>query len=56
MGQRVNTLIDERLEAGSHTVTWDSRDNSGQSVSSGIYFYKLTTDEFIDTKKMTLLK
>jgi len=56
MGQKVSTLIDERMESGSHLVTWDSRDNTGQSVSSGIYFYRLITDEFIDTKKMTLLK
>lgn len=56
MGQKVNTLINERFEAGNHSVTWDSRDNNGHSVSSGIYFYRLTTDEFIDTKKMILLK
>ncbi len=56
MGQKVKTLINGSLESGSHSVAWDSRDNNGHSVSSGIYFYKLTTNEFVDTKKMILLK
>jgi len=56
MGQKVATLTDGTLEAGSHTVTWDSRDHTGHNVSSGVYFYRLTTDNFVDTKKMLLLK
>ncbi len=56
MGQRVNTLLNGSLESGSHSVAWDSRDNNGISVSTGIYFYRLTTDKFVETKKMILLK
>ncbi|MFH2049899.1 MAG: T9SS type A sorting domain-containing protein, partial [bacterium] len=56
MGQRVKTLIDEMLNAGEHTVEWDSRNSSGQSVSSGIYFYKLNAGDQTDSKKMMLLK
>ncbi len=56
MGQLVKTLIAENLEAGTHTVIWDGTDNSGTPVSSGVYFYRLSTDEFVDTKKMVLLK
>ncbi len=55
-GQKVATLVDGTLEAGEHTVQWDSRDQSGVSVASGIYLYRLTAGEFRDTKKMILLK
>lgn len=56
MGQQVVTLVNGALEAGSHTVTWDSRDNTGDRVSSGVYFYRLESGDLIDTKKMVLLK
>ena len=51
LGQRVETLVSDHLEAGQHTVTWDA-----SRVSSGIYFYRLTTGAFAETKKMVLLK
>ncbi|HOP06293.1 MAG TPA: T9SS type A sorting domain-containing protein [candidate division Zixibacteria bacterium] len=51
MGQRVATLVDGMLDAGPHEFEWD-----GSAVSSGVYFYRLTTETFIDTKKMLLLK
>ncbi|MCK4656520.1 MAG: T9SS type A sorting domain-containing protein, partial [candidate division Zixibacteria bacterium] len=56
LGQKVITLVDEYLGQGSHSVRWDGGDSRGNSVSSGIYFYRLQTDEFIDTKRMVLLK
>ena len=56
MGQSINTLIDEELNAGEHTIEWDSRNTSGQVVSSGIYFYKLQAGDQTDSKKMMLLK
>jgi hypothetical protein len=56
LGQKVITLVDEYLGHGSHSVSWDGRDSRGNSVGSGIYFYRLQTDEFIDTKRMVLLK
>jgi hypothetical protein len=37
-------------------VRWDGRDASGSAVASGVYFYKLVTDGFSDTRKMVLLK
>jgi hypothetical protein len=55
-GQKVAILVDGALEAGEHTVQWDSRDKTGQTVASGIYLYRLTAGEFTDTKKMALLK
>jgi len=56
-GQLVRTLVDETRAPGiTHTVTWDGQNNSGQQVSSGVYFYKLVTKSFTQTKKMVLLK
>jgi hypothetical protein len=56
-GQLVKTLVDDRFAPGiTHTVSWDGRNNAGQQVSSGVYFYKLVTNSFTQTKKMVLLK
>ena len=40
-GRQVRSILNEDREAGSHTVVWDARDNRGQEVSSGVYFYRL---------------
>lgn len=56
LGQHVSTLVDDMMRAGNQSVTWDGTDNSGHQVSSGVYFYKLRTGDFTDTKKMLLLK
>ncbi len=55
-GQKVKTLVKDNLESGNHTVLWNGRDDKGKSVSSGIYFYKLKTDNHEETKKMILMK
>ena len=56
-GQLVKTLLDETRAAGSYTdVRWDGTNGANQTVSSGVYFYKLTTNNFSQTKKMVLLK
>jgi hypothetical protein len=44
-------LIDKNIEAGAHTYVWDAA-----NLSSGVYFYRLKTKSFSETKKMTLLK
>jgi hypothetical protein len=56
LGQRVKTLLDEEMEAGNYVATWNGRDEKGYDVSSGIYFYKLNTKEFTQTKKMLLVR
>ncbi|MCP4567722.1 MAG: T9SS type A sorting domain-containing protein [FCB group bacterium] len=55
-GQKVKTLVDEVVTAGEHTVNWNSTDENGQKVASGIYMYRLTAGDIVETKKMTLLK
>ncbi len=55
-GQKVKTLINEKLDVGTHQVVWDGKDSFGKAVSSGIYFYKMNSGKFTSTKKMILLK
>ena len=55
-GQLVRTLVEEMMPAGKHSVDWDATDESGAAVSSGIYFYKIETDGYVESKKMILLK
>jgi hypothetical protein len=56
LGQKVKTLVDERLTAGVKEVEWDSKGDNGLEVASGIYFYRIKADDFSDIKKMVLMK
>ena len=56
LGQRVVTLAAEDMEAGEHTIVWTGRNDSGEPVSSGIYFYVIESGDRFETKKMTLLR
>lgn len=56
LGELVRTLVDEPLSAGIHHKVWDGKDDQGNPVASGIYFYRLRAGDFQDTKKMVLLK
>jgi hypothetical protein len=56
LGQQVKILVSERQELGYHTVIWDARNDAGQKVGSGMYFYLLKAGEYRAVKKMTLLK
>jgi len=51
MGQKVATVADGFYEAGVHACTWD-----GRNVASGVYFYRIKTPEYVETRKMMLLK
>ncbi len=55
-GQKVKTLVNEVLESGNYTMEWNGSDDSGRSVTSGVYFYKLKSGDYSSTKKMILLK
>jgi hypothetical protein len=55
-GQKVNQLVNNQLSAGQHSVVWNGKDDADRSVSSGIYFYKMKTDNHEETKRMILMK
>jgi hypothetical protein len=55
-GRRVRTLVDGVLPAGPQSVEWDGRNNNGHRVASGVYMYRLTFGDFVQQKKMLLLK
>lgn len=56
LGRRIATLIDRVMDAGGYTITWNGIDSAGRPASSGIYFYRLSTDFGSKQAKMTLLK
>ncbi len=55
-GQLVRKLVGENREAGFHEIVWDARDNEGNSLSSGVYLYRIQAGEFSDVKKLMLLR
>jgi endonuclease I len=56
LGRRVQVLVDERKEAGRHTVRWDGRGQSEQSLASGIYFVRLRAGDRQLTRRLTLVR
>jgi hypothetical protein len=56
LGQEIRTLVNENQQAGNFSVLWDGRDDFGELVGSGFYFYVLQAGEFRETKKALLLR
>jgi hypothetical protein len=56
LGQQVRTLVNGTVEQGTHAVTWNGRNQLGEVVPSGIYFYVLNTGDTQLSKKMVLMK
>jgi hypothetical protein len=56
LGQKVATLVDRVQPAGDYTVTWQGGDDQGNRVASGVYFYRLSHGEDVESRKMMLLK
>ena len=55
-GARVVSLLREHRQKGWHTVEWNGRNDHGEQVSSGVYFYRLVAGAGVVTRKMVLLK
>jgi hypothetical protein len=55
-GRRVRGLLEGTLSSGRHVVRWDGTDDAGRSAASGTYFYRLTTEQGLKTRKMVLLE
>ena len=56
MGRIVNNLVNVHQSSGYKSVQWNATNNQGEPVSAGVYLYKIQADDFVDTKKMILLK
>ena len=55
-GQLVKSLVNQDLNAGAYTSTWNGTAEDGQQVASDVYFYRMQAGDFTDTRSMTLLK
>ncbi|MBL7127518.1 MAG: T9SS type A sorting domain-containing protein [Ignavibacteria bacterium] len=51
LGKEITTLVNEKLNIGSYEVNWN-----GMDYPSGVYFYKMVADDYVNVKKMVLLK
>ena len=56
MGREITRLVEQNQSSGFKSVLWNATDKYGKKVSAGLYLYKIQTGEYIDTKKMILLK
>jgi len=56
LGQNIRTLVNETKSAGSYRIEWNGTDDEGRPVSTGAYLYRLTAGEFVQTRKMLLVK
>jgi flagellar hook assembly protein FlgD len=55
-GELVRTLINESRRPGRYEIVWNGKDDDGNQVASGVYFYQLKTDDYRQTKKMLLVR
>ncbi|MCK6542408.1 T9SS type A sorting domain-containing protein [bacterium] len=56
LGQEVRTLVNEHKPAGRFNVSWDGRNNAGQTVSTGVYIYRMQAGSVIQNRKMLFVK
>ncbi len=56
LGQKVRTLVNREESAGSYTITWNGTNSSGKSVSTGVYLYRFQAGNYVESKKMLLLR
>jgi hypothetical protein len=55
-GQRIRTLVNGYHTVGEHQITWNGTDDNGREVSSGVYFYRMITGDYVETRRMVLMK
>ncbi|MCH8020659.1 T9SS type A sorting domain-containing protein, partial [candidate division KSB1 bacterium] len=55
-GQQIRTLVNEDAAAGYHSIVWDGKDHAGTAVASGVYIYRISAGEFVEVKKMALIR
>jgi hypothetical protein len=55
-GRRVRQLANRNYEAGRHEIVWDGRDSRGGETASGLYFFRMSTEDEVQTHKMLLVR
>lgn len=55
-GQEVYTLVSQKMNPGKYEATWNSVNNQGNSVASGVYFYRIISGDYVEAKKMILVR
>ncbi len=56
LGEEIRVVAESEFESGVHSIRWDGKDMSGNHVSTGVYFYQLHAGEFVETKKLILMR
>ena len=56
LGNVVNKLVNANQSSGYKSIQWNATNNQGQPVSAGVYLYRIQAGDFVNTKKMILLK
>jgi hypothetical protein len=56
LGRQIRKLVGETKPAGFHEAAWDGKDETGKSVTSGVYIYRLGTGNYVQSKKMLLIR
>jgi hypothetical protein len=56
LGQRIRSLVDSDMAPGKHDVLWNGRNDAGVRVSSGVYFYRLKAGDYVNSRKMVLIR
>ncbi|NQT26122.1 T9SS type A sorting domain-containing protein, partial [candidate division KSB1 bacterium] len=56
LGEKVKTIFSDYTPSGFHTIYWDSKDETSENVSSGLYFYQIIAENRVIVRKMMLLR
>jgi len=57
LGQKIRSLVDKLNQfAGTYTSRWDGRDDAGKQVPSGIYIYRMLAGDFVQSRKLMLMR
>tara|TARA_B100000700_G_scaffold328572_1_gene446834 strand:- start:786 stop:2912 length:2127 start_codon:yes stop_codon:yes gene_type:complete len=56
LGNKIKTLVNQSQDTGNNIAVWDGTDDFGRTVSAGVYLYRITAGEFVQTQKMLFLK
>ncbi|MFQ6115957.1 MAG: T9SS type A sorting domain-containing protein, partial [bacterium] len=56
LGQKVRALVDDYQKAGVYKVQWDGKDDLGRNLATGVYFYRIHSGGFVQSRKLVLLR